>query len=146
MVLAFGSDHAGFKLRKFLEQRAVEAGHTIQSFGALSQESFDYPVAADPVCEAVLKGEAEFGILICGSGVGISIRANRHPGIRCALCFTPELAAMAREHNHANVLALGERLLEPEMASQILSTFLTTEPDTAERHVRRVQQLDAGCS
>lgn len=145
MNLAFGSDHAGYALRSQLEQIAEHEGHLVTSFGASSEEAYDYPLAADKVCRAVLDGKAELGIVICGSGIGVSIRANRYPGIRCALCTTVEMGQMSRLHNHANVLALGQRITEPSLATQILLAFLTTGPDHAERHDRRVRQLDAGC-
>ncbi len=143
MRLAFGSDHAGYSLRIKLEDSCRKAGHETQSYGAMSEDAFDYPIAADQVCHALLNGHADLGIVICGSGIGVSIRANRYRGIRCALCTSVELAHLARLHNHANVLALGQRTTEPELANQILSEFLLSQPDGAERHLRRIQELDA---
>ena len=146
MNLAFGSDHAGFALRQALEDLCRDQGHAVASYGAMSEESYDYPLAADAVCRAVLDHDAELGIVICGSGIGVSIRANRYPGIRCALCTSVELAKLSRQHNHANMLALGQRTTSQDLAAQILHAFLETAPEHAERHDRRVRQLDAGCS
>ena len=145
MTLAFGSDHAGYALRTQLEGIARKEGHKAASYGAMSEESYDYPLAADEVCRAVLDGGVDLGIVICGSGIGVSIRANRYPGIRCALCTSVEMGQLSRLHNHANVLALGQRITDPALATQILLAFLNTSPDQAERHERRVRQLDAGC-
>lgn len=146
MKIAFGSDHAGFELRTSLESYAKSRGHEVLDFGAMSAEPYDYPLAADPVCAEVLAGRVDFGVLICGSGVGISIRANRHPGIRCANCWNSTVAELARMHNHANVLAIGARLTDAQTAQAMLDTFIATEPDASERHVRRIHQLDEGCS
>ncbi|MBL8061311.1 MAG: ribose 5-phosphate isomerase B [Chthonomonas sp.] len=146
MRLALGSDHAGYVLRAQLQVVAAAEGHSVLTFGATSEESFDYPIAADGVCRSVLDGQADLGIVICGSGIGVSIRANRYPGIRCALCTSVQMAELARMHNHANVLALGQRTTDPELAAEIMRAFLTTSPDHGERHERRIRQLDAGCS
>lgn len=141
-VLAFGSDHAGVELRSVLVAAARQLGYEVTEYGAPSGDSFDYPLASDAVAHAVLDGDAQLGVLICGSGIGVSIRANRYPGIRAALCFAPEHAELARLHNHANVLCLGARLIENEQAQAILAKFLSTEPDMDHRHLRRVELLD----
>ena len=146
MNLIFGSDHAGLNLRRQLVAEARALGHEVEEVGAMSTDSYDYPLASDAVACLVRNGTAEFGVLVCGSGIGVSIRANRYEGIRAALCFTPEHAALARQHNHANVLCVGERTTDPAIAVQILRTFLSTAPDDGERHVRRVEGLDGNLS
>lgn len=141
--LAFGSDHAGFHHRTGLAEFARSLGHEVSEFGAASTESYDYPEASDLVAHEVLQGRADFGILICGSGIGVCIRANRYFGIRAAACYSTEMAKLAKLHNHANVLCLGERLTEFEAAKQILLEFLDTEPDGSPRHCIRVEKLDS---
>jgi len=143
LKLGFGSDHAGLDLRHQLESWAKEKGHEVHSFGAMSPESYDYPDAADALCRRLLEGKLDFGILICGSGIGISIRANRHLGIRAALCTSPLMAELSRQHNHANVLCLGARITEPDVAKECLDAFLCASPDLGERHVRRIVKLDS---
>ncbi len=142
MNLLFGSDHAGIHLRRGLVEWATTKGHTCQEFGAMSDEPYDYPDAADEVCKRLLKKQGDLGVLICGSGIGISIRANRYKGIHAALCCTPEMARLAREHNFANVLCLGERLTEPGQAQEILATFLASREDRQERREKRVAKTD----
>ena len=142
MTLVFGSDHAGYELRKRLVDHAVSFGHTCIQVGAPSEDSFDYPVAADEAVEKLLGGDATLGVLICGTGNGMSIRANRNAGIRAAVCCSPKAAELARQHNQANVLCIGARLTSLEDAKLILTAFLHAQPDLAERHQRRVEQLD----
>ena len=142
MRLAFGSDHAGYELRKALEAHATELRHDVVSLGATSKEPFDYPDASDLVAHEVLVGSADLGVLICGTGIGVSIRANRYKGIRAAVCCSTQAAELARQHNHANVLCLGARMTSDGAARQILSMFLNTGEDHSERHERRVQELD----
>lgn len=142
MNIVFGSDHAGYALREALREGASAAGHRTWSVGAPSEQPYDYPDAADLGVADVLAGKADFGVLVCGTGIGISIRANRHPGIRAANCCTEEMAEMARRHNHANVLCLGARLLDVPAAQAILVRFLETDEDTEARHVRRVEEMD----
>lgn len=143
MRLAFGSDHAGYALRRELAEVARELGHTVSETGAEGAAPYDYPDAADSVARAIQAHEADLGVLVCGSGIGMSIRANRHRGVRAALCCSVEAAKLARQHNHANVLCLGERTGSQEEARTILAAFLDTPTDEAERHVRRVRKLDA---
>lgn len=142
MKLVFGSDHAGFELRQQLARAATADGHEVRELGARSAQSFDYPLASDEVCASLLNKEADLGVLICGSGIGVEIRANRYNGIRAANCTSVKMAELARQHNHANVLCLGARLLEPEEARQILQAFLRSQPDMMERHQKRVELLD----
>lgn len=143
MTLALGSDHAGFELRQAVQAWLEAKGHKLIVLGAPSAERYDYPCASDEVCQAVLDKKAEFGILICGTGIGVSIRANRYPHIRAALCTSVEMAELARAHNHANVLCLGARILEQGENLAIVEAFLNGTEDHAERHAHRVDLLDA---
>lgn len=141
MKLAFGADHAGYPLRVELEKWALEQGHDCTSHGAMNDQPYDYPDAADAVACEVLQNSEVIGVLMCGTGIGVSIRANRYPHIRAANCTSVEMAKLARLHNHANVLCLGGRITPLVEAIAILAAFLTTEPDLAERHVRRTRKL-----
>jgi ribose 5-phosphate isomerase B len=143
MKLALGADHRGAELRGRLAAWLRAAGHAAAEFGAAGQEAYDYPNAADAVAEAVRSGAAELGVLICGSGIGVSIRANRHSGVRAALCCGPELASAARRHNHANILCVGADRTSEEDAIAMLQRFIETPEDQDERHARRVRMLDA---
>lgn len=143
MTIALGSDHAGFELKLAVASWLSEQGHQVESYGAESTDRYDYPEASNQVAQAVLDQKADFGILICGTGIGVSIRANRYPGIRAALCTNKEMASLAREHNDANVLCLGARILEEENALEIVRTFLASTVDSNERHQKRVALLDA---
>ena len=146
MKLVVGSDHAALELRRFLASKLAEAGHEITEVGAQSMESYDYPDAADAAVEALNHQGSGFAILICGTGIGISIRANRHPGIRAALCTTEFMARMAREHNHANVLCLGARVLGTDQALSIVQAFLVAGEDPGPRHLKRIEKLDSTLS
>lgn len=146
MKLVFGSDHAGFELRTHLAEWARSHGHQVREVGAMSLEPYDYPSAADAVAQIVLGKEVDFGILVCGTGIGVCIRANRYEGIRAAECTSVQMAQLARQHNHANVLCLGGRILSKEEAEPILEAFLSTSEDTAARHAHRVEMLDAELS
>jgi len=139
--LIFTSDHAGFALRRHLAEWAKTLGHDVTEVGAPSTDPFDYPDAAEVAVPAVTNGLVDFGVFICGSGIGISIQANRHLEIRAANCVTTQMAALSRQHNYANVLCLGERLVSAELAEQIVTTFLETAEDHSERHERRVVKL-----
>lgn len=141
-MIAVGSDHAGFEFRKVIEAFLKDRGLEVVSLGAMSTDPYDYPDASDEVVAKVLGGEAEFGILICGSGIGVSIRANRHPGIRAALCTSVEMVTLARAHNYANVLCLGARITPPELGLEIVAAFLEGHEDHAVRHENRVAKLD----
>ncbi len=146
MKLIFGSDHAGYELRGQIADWARTKGYHVTETGAESEESFDYPLAADAVACELKSGLYDFGILICGTGIGVSIRANRYSHVRAADCTSEEMANLARQHNHANVLCLGSRILSKDKAISILSAFLETGKDEAERHARRVNLLDAPLS
>ncbi len=146
MRLALASDHAGFALRQALAEEAGRLGHEVAHHGAPSEDAYDYPHAADAVACEVLEGRADLGVLVCGSGIGVSIRANRFRGVRAALCHSEESAQLARLHNHANVLCLGARLIPEARAIECLRAFLSTEPDPAPRHENRVHLLDRNAS
>jgi ribose 5-phosphate isomerase B len=146
MKLVLGGDHAGFELRTHLAGWARARGHSVQEVGAMSLDAYDYPSAADAVAQIVLAKEVDFGVLVCGTGIGVCMRANRYEGIRAAECTSVEMAQLARRHNHANILCLGGRILSKEEAEPILEAFLSTSEDMSERHVRRVDMLDAELS
>jgi ribose 5-phosphate isomerase B len=141
--VAFGADHAGHELRDRLLAVTQAQGHTVAKFGAENDDPYDYPQASNLVAEEIIAGTSDCGVLICGTGIGVSIRANRYYGIRAALCCSAASARLAREHNHANVLCLGSRTQSADEAEAILKAFLDTAEDQADRHVRRVKELDA---
>ncbi len=118
-----------------------EQGHTVVDCGTNSPESVDYPDLAQAVCDTLLAGEADAGILMCGTGIGMSIAANRNPGIRAAVCATPEMARLSREHNNANVLCFGKRILSLQESLKIIDVWLATPFSEGERHVRRVCKM-----
>ncbi|MDE8347551.1 MAG: ribose 5-phosphate isomerase B [Acidocella sp.] len=139
-VIAFGADHGGAALKHRLAGALAEAGHEIQDFGTDGPTSVDYPDFAYAVCEAVALGRADFGVLVCGTGIGMSIAANRHPAIRCGLAHDVTTARLSRAHNNANVLALGARIVGEEVARDILHSFIAT-PYEGGRHDRRLAKL-----
>ncbi|WP_299285420.1 ribose 5-phosphate isomerase B [uncultured Mucilaginibacter sp.] len=138
MKIAIGADHAGFELKETLRSSLTE--YQLKDFGTYSAESVDYPDFAHPVAFAVENGEFDLGILICGSGNGIAITANKHQGIRAAICWNIELASLARKHNNANVLCLPARFIPVKEALAITQTFLTTEFEGG-RHANRVNKI-----
>ncbi len=140
LTVAIGSDHAGMILRAALVPEIEALGFEVLDFGTRTTESVDYPDFGYQVARAVSSGAAWRGIAICGSGIGISMAANRYPKVRAALCTFGQMARLARQHNDANVLALGERLTGVEVAKDILKEFLTTEFEGG-RHIRRVDKL-----
>jgi ribose 5-phosphate isomerase B len=139
MKIVLASDHAALDLRAYLVEKLVMAGHDTTEVGALSTDAYDYPDAADELAKAL--PNHDFGIVICGTGIGISIRANRYPQIRAALCTTEYMAEMAREHNDANVLALGARVVGTEQAWAITKAFLVGKSSEVPRHIARVEKL-----
>ncbi len=141
MNIIIGCDHGGFELKQQIMNCVVDNGHRVVDAGCYSTDSVDYPDFASEVCGAIGKEEAEKGILICGTGIGMSIAANRHPGIRAALCMEPFSARMSREHNDANVLCLGGRLTGVSLAIDIVETWLNTE-FSGGRHQRRLDMLE----
>jgi ribose 5-phosphate isomerase B len=142
--LLIASDHAGLPLKEALRKRAPELGITFTDLGPASLASVDYPDYANLLCEKLIAskpGPTTLGILICGSGIGVSIAANRHPEIRAVLAESEEVAKLGREHNHANVLCLGARIVNEELALKIVKSFLAARPDPDQRHLRRIEKL-----
>ena len=141
MKIAIGSDHGGFETKEFLKQALEQMGITTDDIGTYSTESCDYPLIADKMADVILKKQADFGVLVCGTGIGISIAANRHKGIRAALLYSEETAALAREHNDANVAVFGGRTQKKEDVLRYLEIFLATSFSGGERHCRRIGEL-----
>ena len=142
MKIAIGSDHGGFMLKEKVYKSLLEDGWEITDFGTDSEESCDYPIFAQKVAEAVASGEYDRGILLCGTGIGISIAANKVAGIRCALVSDCYSARVAREHNNSNILAMGGRVLGVAVALDIVNTWLKSDFEGG-RHQRRVDQITA---
>ena len=140
MKIAIGSDHAGFHYKEKIKEYINELGHESRDFGTSSDKAVDYPVFVRPVAEAVAKGEFDRGIVLGGSGNGEAMVANKIRGIRCALCWNKETARLAREHNDANVLSLGARMISEKNALEIVDTWLTTA-FTGGRHLQRIKQI-----
>jgi ribose 5-phosphate isomerase B len=141
MKIAIGSDHAGFSYKSMLIDHLSREGHEIKDFGTYSEEAVDYPVFIRPIALAVSRGEYERGIVLGGSGNGEAMAANRIKGIRCALCWNKESAIMARKHNDANMISLGERMISKEDAVEIVRVWLET-PFEGGRHIKRIRLLD----
>ncbi len=140
MKIAIGSDHAGFELKEKLKVFMKAEGYRFEDFGSDSSEPSDYPDFAKRVAEAVLGG-FDLGILICGSGIGMSMAANKFPGIRAAFCMNPDLAKASREHNNANVLTLGARYTDERNAKETVKAFIETKFSSDERHIRRLKKI-----
>ena len=140
MKIAIGNDHGGVELKRHLVQYLVGKGFEVVNFGSDVTESTDYPIYAERVSRAVVSGECDKGILICGTGIGISISANKIHGVRCALCSEPVSAQLARQHNDANIVAMGARTIGPVMAEGIVDVFMSTECQGG-RHQRRVDKI-----
>lgn len=141
-MIALGCDHGGYGLMQDVIKHLEERGLEYKNYGCYSEESVDYPVYAKKVAHAVADGECERGILICGTGIGISITANKVPGIRAALCGDCFSAQATREHNNANILAMGARVTGPGLALKIVDTFLDTPFSNDERHIRRIKMIE----
>lgn len=144
MKIVFGADHGGFVLKGQLVELVRKAGHEVVDLGTTSAASSDYPDFAHQVAEKVVAGEFERGILVCGSGVGMSIAANRHKGVRAVVCSDVYTAKMSRAHNDANVLCLGERVVGLGLAEEIVTTWLGQAADPNERHQRRRAKIELG--
>ena len=140
-MIAIGSDHAGFALKQAVMEHLKVRGEEFKDYGTYSEESCDYPDFAEAVSQAIIKGEAERGILICGTGIGISIAANRHREIRAAVCGDCFSAEATRQHNDANILAMGARVVGEGLALKIVDTFLDTEFSNGANHVRRIAKM-----
>ena len=140
MKLALGCDHAGFEYKEAIKNMLSEMGHEVKDFGTYSTESMDYPDTAHPVALSVESKENELGILICGSANGVAMAANKHQGIRAAICWQEELSKLARTHNDANIVCLPARFINLDLAKQITQTFIST-PFEGGRHANRVNKI-----
>lgn len=138
--IAIGGDHAGYEYKAKLVEKLEALGYEVKDFGPFSSASVDYPDYVHPLCSAIENGEFEQGIVICGSGNGVAITANKHQGIRAALCWNEDLAALARQHNNANVLALPARFISYELAEKLAEIFLSTDFEGG-RHANRVNKI-----
>ena len=142
MVIGIGSDHAGYEYKEEIKAYLSGQGHDVRDFGTDSNESVDYPLFIRPVAEAVASGECERGIVLGGSGNGEAMVANRVAGVRCALCWSAETAKLSRQHNNANMISLGQRLITRDTAIEIVRVWLET-PFEGGRHEQRIAQIDA---
>jgi ribose 5-phosphate isomerase B len=140
-VIPIAADHAGFEMKEQLERQLKERGYEVEDLGTDSPASTDYADYAHPLADMVSRGQVKRGVLLCGTGLGMAYAANRHPHVRAAVVWSPEIAELARKHNDANVLVLPSRFLSPEDAEKILDVFLSTEFDGG-RHVRRVEKIE----
>ena len=147
MKVAIGADHGGFDAKEKLVTYLKNKGYAVADMGTNSSESVDYPDFSEKVCQEILQQKADFGVLICGTGIGISIAANRHVGIRAALLYNDETAALARQHNNANIAVFGGRMMSVEDMEKRLDIFLNTGFEGG-RHLRRIEKIDVygGCS
>ena len=143
MRIAIGSDHAGFKYKEEIKRFLSELGHQVTDFGTSSEEPVDYPLFVRPATLSVARGEVDRGVILGGSGNGEAMVANRVKGIRCAVCWNAESARLARQHNDANMISLGQRMMSKEQALEIVRVWLET-PFEGGRHVRRIQMIDEG--
>lgn len=139
-IIATGCDHAAFGLKETIKKHLQEQGYEVRDFGTFSSESVDYPDMIHPLAKEINDGKIERGIILCGSGIGVSMVANKYPKVRCALCWTAELAKLCRQHNDANVLALGARFIPEEEALEMVEVFLNT-PFEGGRHQGRVDKI-----
>ena len=140
--IAIGNDHAGVELKNQIVDYLQEKGYEVINFGTDTNESCDYPVYGKKVAEAIVTNEADLGVLICGTGVGISLAANKVRGIRACVCSDPVTAHLSRLHNHANIIAFGARIVGLELAKAIVDSFLDTEPSADARHIRRIEMIE----
>lgn len=141
MTIAIASDHAGFRYKTLIAEHLAGLGHTVVDFGTDSDNPVDYPKFIRPAAKSVADGGCELGIVLGGSGNGEAIVANKVSGVRCGVCWNPESARLARAHNNANMIAIGERMMTPETAIQIVDTWLNT-PFEAGRHQQRIEQIE----
>ncbi len=142
MKISIGSDHAGYHYKEKIKELLKSLGHDVKDFGTDSEEPVDYPLFIRPTAEAVGRGECERGVVLGGSGNGEAIVANRVKGVRCALCWNLESARLGRQHNNANVISIGERMVTPELALEIVRVWLNT-PFEGGRHQKRIDEIDA---
>lgn len=140
-IIPIASDHGGYEMKQFLIEKLQEAGYEVKDYGTNSPESVDYPDMIHPLASAIEKGEYPLGIILCGSGNGAQMTANKHPHVRAALCWNEELAKLARQHNDANILALPGRFIPFDLAWRMVQLFLNT-PFEGGRHIRRVEKIE----
>ena len=141
MKISLGTDHAGFRYKEKVKALLEQLGHEVVDYGTMSEESVDYPLFIRPAAQAVASGECDRGIVFGGSGNGEAMAANKVRGVRCALCWNEETARLSRQHNDANVLSLGQRVISEEMAIAIVRVWLTTDFEGG-RHVKRIEELE----
>lgn len=142
MRIALGCDHGGFALKETVKAHLEAEGHQVEDFGTFDTNSCDYPVFAAKAAKAVADGTCERGIVICTTGIGVSITANKVKGIRCALCTNTTMARLCREHNDANMLAMGAGIVGEKLALEMTDTFLSTSFSNGERHIRRISEIE----
>jgi ribose 5-phosphate isomerase B len=143
MKIAIGNDHAGVEMKFLLVEHIAEMGHEVENLGVDTEDSMDYPDIAAAVGRAVAGGDADLGVLICGTGLGVCLAANKVAGVRATPCCFEYHARMARQHNHANVCCVGARVIGPDLAQAIVTAFLETPESDAERHIRRRRKVEA---
>ena len=141
-MIAIGCDHGGFDLKEKVKAHLEEKGYEVKDVGCYDKNACDYPIYGKAVANSVADGTCEKGIVVCTTGIGISITANKVKGVRCALCTSTELARMTRLHNNSNMLALGASVVSEELAMEIVDTFLDTEFSNEERHIRRIDLIE----
>ena len=141
MKVGICNDHAALDLKNLVVEHLEKQGYEVVNYGTNSLDSFDYPVAAKALCQAMQAKQVEFGIAICATGIGISIACNKHKGIRACCCSETTSARLTREHNNANVICFGAKIVGAEVAYQIVDTFLTTPFSEGERHIRRINEI-----
>lgn len=141
MKIALGTDHAGFEYKEAVKEHLQKLGHEVHDFGAFSDESVDYPEFVRPAAESVADGTCDLGVVFGGSGNGEAMCANKVKGIRCALCWSEETARLAKEHNNANVLSIGQRQISADLALKIITAWLDADFEGG-RHIRRIEMLD----
>lgn len=141
MKIAIGGDHAGFQYKERLIAHLKEAGHEVQDYGPGTSDSVDYPDHVHPLATTIAEGDADLGILICGSANGVAMTANKHENVRAAICWNSELAALARQHNNANIICLAARFLAYEYAESLVDTFISTDFEGG-RHQKRVDKIN----
>lgn len=144
-TIAIGSDHGAYEAKERLKAVLTELGYAVQDFGTPTPDSCDYPDIAIPLAKAVQAGTYQRGVLLCGTGLGMSYAANRQPGVRAALCWSVEVAKLAREHNNSNILVLSGRHATIDPLEEILKAWLATPFPGDERHARRIQKIEGGC-
>lgn len=139
-ILPIASDHAGFELKESLKPYLESKGYLVKDMGCFSTESVDYPDFIHPIAKSINDGEYPFGIIICGTGNGVSMVANKYQSIRCALCWKPEISALAKQHNNANIIALPARFISLDEAKEIIDSYLSAEFEGG-RHQRRIDKI-----